>query len=225
MSPEPSLFVFDLDGTLLDSIGDLVVAVNRLVAEWGGRPLDHAAVVRMVGEGVDMLLSRAFDASGVTGDPSRALPRFIEIYDAILPGDTRPYPGVPEMLQSLAPAAPMAVLTNKPTGSAVKILSMLGLDRFFIRIVGGDGPRGRKPGPEGLIDLATGACVDPQSTWLIGDSTVDLLTAHAAATRVCIVRYGFGFAWFDHSRLRGGEAFADHPADVTAALLARPRER
>jgi len=219
------MFVFDLDGTLLDSIGDLVVAVNRLVAEWGGRPLHHDAVVRMVGEGASLLVSRAFDASGITRDPAQALPRFLEIYDAILPGATRPYPGVPEMLQSLAPAAPMAVLTNKPAGSAVKILSMLGLDRFFSRIVGGDGPLGRKPGPGGLLGLAAEAGVDPRSVWMVGDSTIDLLTAHAAATRVCIVRYGFGFAGFDHSRLRGGEVFADHPADVTAALLGRQHGR
>jgi len=221
VSPEPSLFVFDLDGTLLDSIGDLVVAVNRLVAEWGGRPLHHDAVVKMVGEGADLLVRRALDASGATGDPAAALQRFLEIYDAVLPGDTRPYPGVPEMLQALFPAAPMAVLTNKPTDSAVRILSLLALDRFFTRIVGGDGPVRRKPDPAGLVGLAAEAGVDPRSTWLIGDSTVDLLTAHAAATRVCIVRYGFGFAGFDHSLLRGGEVFADHPADVTAALLGR----
>ncbi len=215
------MFVFDLDGTLIDSIADLVVAVNRLVAEWGGRPLHHDAVAKMVGEGANLLVSRAFDASGITGDPAHALPRFLEIYDAVLPGATRPYPGVPEMLQSLAPAAPMAVLTNKPTDSAVKILALLGLDRFFSRIVGGDGPLGRKPAPGGLLGLAAEAGTDPRSTWLIGDSTVDLLTAHAAATRVCIVRYGFGFAGFDHSRLRGGEVFADDPAEVAAVLLGR----
>jgi phosphoglycolate phosphatase len=219
------MFAFDLDGTLLDSIADLVVAVNRLVAEWGGRPLHHDAVARMVGEGASLLVSRAFDASGIAGDPAQALPRFLEIYDGILPGATRPYPGVPEMLESLAAAAPMAVLTNKPTGSAVKILSMLGLDRFFFRIVGGDGPLGRKPSPDGLLGLAAEAGANARSTWLVGDSTVDLRTAHAAATRVCIVRYGFGFAGFDHSLLRGGELFADHPADVTAALLGRQPER
>jgi phosphoglycolate phosphatase len=219
------MFVFDLDGTLIDSIADLVLAVNSLVAEWGGRPLHRDAVAKMVGEGAKLLVSRAFDASGIAGDPAQALPRFLEIYDAILPGATRPYPGVPEMLQALAPAAPMAVLTNKPTGSARKILSLLGLDRFFARIVGGDGPLGRKPGPEGLLGLAAEAGADPRSTWLIGDSTVDLLTAHAAATRVCIVRYGFGFAGFDHSRLRGGEVFADYPAEVTAALLGRQHGR
>jgi phosphoglycolate phosphatase len=215
------MFVFDLDGTLLDSIADLVVAVNRLVAEWGGRPLHHDAVASMVGEGASLLVSRAFDASGITGVPAQALPRFLEIYDGILPGTTRPYPGVPDMLQSLSPAAPIAVLTNKPTDAAVKILSMLGLDHFFVRVVGGDGPFRRKPGPDGLLGLAAEAGADPRSTWLIGDSTVDLRTAHAAATRVCIVRYGFGFAGFDHSLLRGGEVFADHPADVTAALLGR----
>ena len=219
------MFVFDLDGTLIDSIADLVVAVNRLVAERGGRPLHHDEVARMVGEGAILLVSRAFDASGIAGDPAQALPRFLEIYDGLLPGTTRPYPGVPEMLASLAHAAPMAVLTNKPTDAATKILSMLGLDHFFTRIVGGDGPFGRKPGPDGLLDLAAEAGADPRSTWLIGDSTVDLLTAHAAATRVCIVRYGFGFAAFDRSQLCGGEAFADHPADVTALLLGQRRGR
>ena len=54
-----------------------------------------------------------------------------------------------------------------------------------------------------------------------GDSTIDLLTAHAAGTRACIVRYGFGFAAFDRAQLRGGEVFADHPADVAALLLDR----
>jgi phosphoglycolate phosphatase len=213
------MFVFDLDGTLLDSIGDLVVAVNRLVAELRGRPLRHDAVAKMVGEGASLLVSRAFDASGITADPAQALPRFLEIYDGILPGATKPYPGVPEMLEALASAAPMAVLTNKPTSAAVKILTQLGLDRFFGRIVGGDGPFERKPAPEGLLGLAADAGVDPPSTWLVGDSTIDLLTAHAAATRVCIVRYGFGFEGFDHSLLRGGEVFADHPAEVVTTLL------
>jgi phosphoglycolate phosphatase len=213
------MFVFDLDGTLVDSIGDLVVAVNRLVAEHGGRPLRHDEVVGMVGEGASLLVARAFEASGILEDPATSLARFLEIYDDVLPGTTRPYPGVPGMLASLGRSAPMAVLTNKPTDAAKKVLSMLGLDRFFARIVGGDGPFGRKPSPDGLLRLAADAGVDPGSTWMIGDSMVDLRTAHAAGVRVCIVRYGFGFAAFDRSELRGGEAFADRPAEVTALLL------
>jgi phosphoglycolate phosphatase len=221
LSPKPPLFVFDLDGTLIDSIGDLVVAVNRLVAERGGRPLHHDEVAGMVGEGANTLLARAFDASGILDDPATSVARFLEIYDGVLPGTTRPYPGVSEMLQSLAGASPMAVLTNKPSAAATKILSMLGLDHFFGRVVGGDGPLGRKPSPDGLLRLAADAGTDPGSTWMIGDSTIDLRTAHAAGARVCIVRYGFGYAAFDRSELRGGEAFADRPAEVTALLLGR----
>jgi phosphoglycolate phosphatase len=215
------MFVFDLDGTLLDSIGDLVVAVNRLIAERGGGPLHADAVAGMVGEGAGLLLRRAFAAAGVPDDPDAALDRFLAIYDSVLPGTTVPYPGVPAMLQALTPAAPMAVLTNKPTAAAVKTLAMHGLDGLFIRIVGGDGPFPRKPHPDGLLGLAAEAGADPGATWMIGDSTVDLDTAHAASARACIVRYGFGFAALDRSHLRGDEVFADRPADVAALLLGR----
>jgi phosphoglycolate phosphatase len=215
------MVVFDLDGTLLDSIGDLVVAVNRLVAERGGRTLGLDEVSRMVGEGASLLVSRAFDASGVRDDPVEALPRFLEIYDGILPGRTVPYPGVPEMLRAFDGALPLAVLTNKPRDSARKILSMLGLDRCFRGVIGGDGAFRRKPSPDGLLHLMADSGAEPGRTWMIGDSTVDVLTAHAAGTRACIVRWGFGFAAFDHARLRGGEVFVDHPSDITALVLGR----
>jgi phosphoglycolate phosphatase len=212
----PALVVFDLDGTLIDSIGDLVVAVNRLVGERGGRRLDPGDVSAMVGEGASLLILRAFEASGVGDDPRDALPRFIEIYDGLLPGTTRPYAGVPEMIQALEPVVPLAVLTNKPTAVSRKILSLLGIDRSFREVVGGDGPFGRKPGPDGLLHLIADARSEPARTLMVGDSTIDLLTAQAAGTRACLVRYGFGFAGLDRSRLRGGEAFADCPADVVA---------
>jgi phosphoglycolate phosphatase len=213
------MVVFDLDGTLIDSIGDLAVAVNRLLAERGGRALHCDEVSRMVGEGSSLLIARAFGASGVRDDAGEALQRFLEIYDSILPGCTRPYPGVPEMLQALHGAVPLAVLTNKPVDAARKVLSLLGLDRYIGGVVGGDGPFARKPSPDGLLHLIAEAGADAAVTWMVGDSAVDLLTAHAAGTRVCIVRYGFGFAGFDRSRLRGGEVFADHPADVAAFVL------
>jgi phosphoglycolate phosphatase len=213
------MVVFDLDGTLIDSIGDLVVAVNRLVAERGGRPLLLDEVSRMVGEGAHLLIARAFDASGIHDDVEQALPRFLEVYDDVLPGTTRPYAGVPEMLERLSGAVPMSVLTNKPTDAARKILALLGIDRHFRLVVGSDGPFRRKPSPEGLLHLIAESGAEPGRSWMIGDSTVDLLTGQAALTRVCLVRYGFGFAAFDRTRLRGGEAFADHPADVAALVL------
>jgi phosphoglycolate phosphatase len=211
--------VFDLDGTLIDSIGDLVVAVNQLLAERGGGPLRLDAVSAMVGEGAQLLIARAFEASGVRDDPRLAIPRFLQIYDAILPGNTMPYSGVPEMLQALEGVAELAVLTNKPAGATRKILSTFGLERHFRGIAGGDGPCRRKPDPEGLLHLIADAGADPDRTLMVGDSTVDLRTAHAAGTRVCIVRYGFGFTVFDRGQLRGGEAFVDHPSEVAALVL------
>ena len=208
------LIVFDLDGTLIDSIGDLVTAVNRLVTERGGRTLSHAEVAGMVGEGASLLIDRAFSAAGVAGDAVLALPRFLEIYDGVLPGTTRPYPGVPETIDALAGVAPMAVLTNKPTGASRKILAQCGLERHFCEVIGGDGPWRRKPDPEGLLYLVSAAGATPGETWMVGDSMVDLRTAHAAGTRACLVRYGFGFATFDAGLLRGGEAFVDHPLEL-----------
>jgi phosphoglycolate phosphatase len=213
--------VFDLDGTLIDSIGDLVTAVNRLVAELGGRRLARSDVARMVGEGVNLLLARAFAASGVPGDPASAVPRFLEIYDAILPGTTRPYPGVPEMIEALEGVVPLAVLTNKPAEASLKILAAHDLERRFVGIIGGDGPCRRKPHPEGLLRLIDTVGATPADTWMVGDSTVDLRTAHAAGARACIVRYGFGYAVFDHAAVKGGEVFVDHPSEIVD--LARGR--
>jgi len=211
--------VFDLDGTLIDSIGDLVVAVNRLVVERGGRPLLLDEVSKMVGEGANLLVARAFAASGVCDEPGPALPRFMEIYDGVLPGSTRPYPGVPEMLHALEGVVPMAVLTNKPAAVTRKILSSLDLERCFRGVVGGDGPFRRKPHADGLLHLIAEAGAEPCRTVMVGDSTVDLRTAQAAATRACLARYGFGFALLDRSQLRGGEVFVDHPSEIAAFVL------
>jgi len=213
--------VFDLDGTLIDSIDDLATAVNALVAERGGRRLARAEVARMVGEGANLLVARAFDASGVVEDAAGALPRFMEIYDAILPGATRPYPGVPEMIRALGDVAPLAVLTNKPTEATRKILAAHDLERSFVDVIGGDGPCRRKPHPDGLLRLIAGRGASPGNTWMVGDSTVDLRTAHAANTRACIVRYGFGYEVFDHALVKGGEVFVDHPSEITALLGGR----
>ncbi len=211
--------VFDLDGTLIDSIGDLAVAVSRLVGERGGRRLDVREVSGMVGEGAELLIARAFEASGAKGSAREAQPRFLEIYDALLPGTTCAYPGVPEMLDALDAVVPLAVLTNKPTGATRKILSMLDLERRFRAVIGGDGPYGRKPAPEGLLHLIAEAGVNASDTLVVGDSTINLLTAQAGSARVCLVRYGFGFAALDPTKLGGNEAFADSPAEVAALVM------
>ncbi len=215
----PAFVAFDLDGTLIDSIGDLAEAVNRLVEERGGHRLDPGQVAGMAGEGAALLIARACEASGADGEPRETMPRFLEIYDALLPGTTRPYPGVPEMVRALGAIVPLAVLTNKPACAARKILSLLGLAPSFREVIGGDGPFARKPDPEGLRHLMAAAGAAASDTLMVGDSTIDVLTARAAGTRTCLVRYGFGFAALDPTQLGGGEAFADSPSDVVALVV------
>src|ERR1700704_1047784 len=106
------LFVFDLDGTLIDSRRDLANATNALLVECGAAPLPEDRIGRMVGDGAATLVARAFDACGLERPPD-ALPRFLAIYQAHLLDHTRPYAGVPHVLEALGARASLAVLTNK----------------------------------------------------------------------------------------------------------------
>ncbi|HKT81863.1 MAG TPA: HAD-IA family hydrolase [Vicinamibacterales bacterium] len=190
------LIVFDLDGTLVDSLRDLAESANTLIVECGGAgaALEDEAVAKMVGDGAATLVSRAFAAAGIPQPPD-ALSRFLSIYDDRLLRHTRPYPGVPEALAALSKRTKVCVLTNKPLAATRRILDGLGLARFIDPrgVFGGDGPYPRKPDPAGLQALMTMAGVSPAATVLVGDSGVDLKTARAARVGICLVRYGFGF--------------------------------
>lgn len=216
----PSLVVFDLDGTLIDSREDLAGAANETLAMYGFAPLEVEAVAAMVGEGVRTLLDRAFAARGAA-PPPEAVERFLECYDRRLIEKTRPYPGVREMLSALDGRVAMAVLTNKPTAPAVRILAGLGLAAAFSAVVGGDGPFPRKPAPDGLLDLARRVGVPPGATLLVGDSWVDVETALNAGARICLARYGFGFAASHAVRLPPGAIQIDRPEELVPHVLGR----
>jgi phosphoglycolate phosphatase len=207
------LLVFDLDGTLIDSRRDLAESVNALVVERGGRELPLDSVTAMVGEGAALLVRRALTAAGLEPDVESALPRFLEIYDERLLDHTQPYPGTREMLDTLQPRARLAILTNKPQHHTEQVLRGLRLDPYFGDVVGGDTAYGRKPEPAGLRYLIARSGGTADSTMMIGDSVIDLRTARAAAVRICLVRYGFGFATAQ-PELTGVELIASSPADV-----------
>ena len=156
------LFVFDLDGTLVDSRRDIADAANALLESCGAPPLPEERIGRMVGDGAARLVVRAFAAGGVKSPPD-ALHRFLAIYNRRLLAHTRPYPGMSVTLDALHSRASLAVLTNKPLASTREILTGLDLDRYFPTeaIVGGDGPHPRKPDPAGLRHLVSRAGVTP----------------------------------------------------------------
>ena len=209
------LFVFDLDGTLVDSLRDLSDSANELLVSCGGAPIETAAVGRMVGEGAATLVARVFAAAGVAR-PADALERFLAIYDTKLLNHTRTYEGIPEALAAIAERASLAVLTNKPLIATRRILDGLNLSRFFEAgsVLGGDGPLARKPDPTALHALCAHANVIGSDAMLVGDSLIDWETARNAGTQICLARYGFGFREFPIERLDGSERLIDSPADL-----------
>ena len=167
-------------------------------------PLDHDAVVRMVGEGARVLVSRVVAAGGVRVDLAAAYARFSAIYERRLADHTRPYPGVVAGLERLADRYTLAILTNKPQLHTDRLLDALDLRRYFVQSLGGDTVHGHKPDPTGLLSLVGGAGAVPESALLVGDSWVDAETARRGGTRFCFADYGFGAA--PQAGLLAGEA-------------------
>ena len=216
------LAVFDLDGTLIDSRRDLADSANTMLAGYGAGPLSEDAIAGMVGCGAPTLVTRVMTAAGVDAPVEEALPRFLAAYDERLTHHTRPYDGIPRVLDELqAGHIAMALLTNKPLDQSVRILDAFGLAKYFHWVVGGDGPLPRKPAPDGMRFLMQQASAKPDETILIGDSTIDLQTSRNAGVRICLARYGFGFAELAAGDLRGDESLVDTPAGISGVLHAR----
>lgn len=190
-------FVFDLDGTLIDSRQDLADAANAMLATYGAPALPVPEVVAMVGEGAKVLVTRALARAGVAADPDEALPRFLAAYDARLTATTTPYPGVLDTLAHLHAIGHVSVLTNKPQAATDRVLAGLGLAPSITTAIGGDSSYGRKPGPAALLALVAGSGIAAEQTLMVGDSWVDVATAAAAGIDACLVSYGFGYAAVD----------------------------
>jgi phosphoglycolate phosphatase len=212
------LLVFDLDGTLVDSIHDLAEAASDLSEAWGGARFDDEVVCRMVGEGAAVLVERVMARAGHAEPPPGTLEQFLGLYNQRMFDTTRAYPGVGDMLRTLADTHAMALLTNKPEDSARKVLAHCGLDGFFAHMIFGDGEFGRKPDPAGLRWLMKRHRASAKRTILVGDSEVDLATARAGGVRICLARYGFGFVRVDPATLGRDDWYLDQPQDLLGLL-------
>ena len=214
------LVVFDLDGTLVDSRRDLADSANDTLVACGGSPLSEETIGGMVGDGAPILVARAFAAAGVE-KPDDALDRFLSAYNRRLLNHTRPYPGIPRVLDQLESRVALGVLTNKPIDPTRRILEGLDLARHFVpeRVIGGDGPFPRKPDPSGLRHLMDDLGVVGQATVLVGDSMNDWKTARSAAVQVCLARYGFGWESVPTEQLGADAWFVDSPEQLLTYLL------
>ncbi len=185
------LILFDLDGTLVDSLSDIASSVNELLEMLRRPPLPRAQIQSYVGDGVRKLLERSLlDSSDA--DLGREEARYLSIYRRRLLETTRPYPGVVAALEALHRDFALAVLTNKPVTESIRILQGLDLKRYFRAVCGGDSFARKKPDPIGVRFLQEELGVDSGGSLLVGDSTIDYRTARNAGIRSCIVRYGLG---------------------------------
>lgn len=216
LSHPPRLCVFDLDGTLVNSLRDIAEALNECLELLGipPHPVEHYRY--MVGEGVPKLCQRA-----IGGSHPHLVGRLIELarprYRTRIVHHTRPYPGVPELIDALRTRGlPLAVLSNKPHEMTCDVVRRFWPAGVFARVQGYVEEAYRKPHPQYLRSICRSLGVELADACMIGDTPTDITTAQRAGTAAIGVTWGFR----THSDLAaaGAETIADQPADVLAAL-------
>ena len=204
--------IFDLDGTLIDSIGGITAALNEALADGGFPAVDAAQVRGIVGDGPRNLCRRALGDTGRDDDVvARTLLRFQERYAAAPVRDTAPFPSVLEVLDRLAPR-PLGVCTNKGRRIAGLVLDAFDITRRVKAFVAEDDLPWRKPDPRPLLRLAQQLGTTPAETLVVGDGRQDILAARAAGMPSCALLQGYT------GRDLLLDARPDHVLDVIADL-------
>ncbi|MGY2292350.1 phosphoglycolate phosphatase [Pseudomonas sp. SDO528_S397] len=192
----PRLVMFDLDGTLIDSVPDLAAAVDQMLLKLGRKPAGVDAVRLWVGNGVQMLVRRALanhmDAQGVDEvEAEHALEIFNAAYES---GHelTVVYPGVRDTLKWLhKQGVEMALITNKPERFVAPLLDQMKIGRYFRWIIGGDTLAQKKPDPAALFFVMKMANIPASQSLFVGDSRSDVLAAKAAGVKCVALSYGY----------------------------------
>jgi phosphoglycolate phosphatase len=187
--------VVDLDGTLLDTIGDIACAANAMRVELGHAPLDPGVIKTFVGKGIVNLVTRALadtrsraDGAALTG----AVTVFEKHYAAYLTQTSRPFPGAVAGLVALqGRGLRLGCVTNKAERFTLPLLEKTGLAGHFEIVLSGDSLPRRKPDPLPLLHAASRFGIAPREMLLIGDSSNDVQAARAAGCPVFLVRYGY----------------------------------
>lgn len=189
---EIDLIVFDLDGTLADSLPDLANAANFVCRRLGLPEHPQAAVQQMIGGGEINFVRRFLEPEN-QHHFDQAMALYWEYYARHLGDLTRLYPGVAETLKHFAHKK-LAVLSNKHQKLTEKVLEVLGIRPFFAAVRGGGTDLALKPSPESLAALIQEMGVAPARTLMVGDKPADVLAGKGAGARTLGVTYGYGDA-------------------------------
>ncbi|WP_395055466.1 phosphoglycolate phosphatase [Polaromonas sp.] len=224
--------IIDLDGTLVDTLGDFVVALNLMLADLSLPSVDRAVVEPLVGKGSEHLIAsvlahvlngasthneRAQAAINSEADAARLWPAawtsYQRHYLAVNGKHADVYPGVRVGLQQLKDRGlKLACLTNKPAAFAEPLLRIKGLDGFFSQVFGGDAFARKKPDPLPLLKTCEALGTTPTRTLMIGDSSNDARAARAAGCPVLLVTYGYNHG--EPVRAVDADGFVDTLADL-----------
>ena len=195
--------IIDLDGTMVDHLGDFAEAINRMLGDLELPPIAAQHIERMVGKGSEHLLrsvlnhvlehmGKAPTAIEIEALYAHAWPSYQRHYLAINGHYARVYPGVEAGLQALRHAGlRLACLTNKPTSFALPLLRAKGLEGYFEQVFGGDSFDKKKPDPLPLLKTCEALQTAPARTLMVGDSSNDAQAARAAGCPVVLVTYGY----------------------------------
>lgn len=207
--------IFDLDGTLVESLPGIAASLNRALTMHGLPQHSHAAVRTFIGDGAKMLVQRATPKASLKETRSSILKFFAEDYAVSWPSGTTVYPGIHKLLADLyAKNIPLAVLSNKPHPFTVEIVEKLFPENTFAAVLGNREDLPHKPDPTGALEIAATLGIPTEHCTLIGDSTMDLETARNAGMQSIAVTWGY----HDRKRLAPAAAIADNVAELTALL-------
>lgn len=222
----PEAVVFDLDGTLIDSVGDITDALNVALRQADLEPFSEAEVRLMVGGGSRALIDRALSARGRADDAGlaeRLYNAFLEIYLTASVARTTIYDHGRTMLDELRQSSmKLAICTNKPADITESILSKLGLRTSFDAVVGGTDELPKKPHPAMLLAALSALDVAPDRAIMIGDSSADVDAARAAGLPVIAVSFGYSRI---SARELGADFVVDSLAEIAGAIQALKKRR
>lgn len=217
MSESLRAVLFDLDGTLLNTLDDLANAANAALVSAGYPPHPVDAYRRFVGNGLQMLVRRALPAgeeerlgpSGVAQVVQRTAENYARDWAAL----TRPYPHIPELLATLREKGiPLGVVTNKPHEWTLLMLDRYFPDKPFLSIQGATPQLPHKPDPTGALAVARALDIEPKAAAFVGDSDVDMQTAHRAD--MCGIGAGWGFRGAGELRAAGARHIISNPLEL-----------
>lgn len=206
------LIIFDLDGTLVNSIKDITNSLNYAIKPYGIEKKTAEDVAALVGEGITRVIERVLGDEKIRHRDD-VVKRFLEFYSEHIVDNTFAYPGVRETLERLN-GYKKAVISNKREALSVKVLESLGLIRFFDLVLGSDSVNEKKPSPVPVLHVLSTLGFTQEDAIMVGDSDLDIAAGKGAGVKTVAVTYGYR----DRAFLKDADYIIDEIKDLPSIV-------